>query len=694
MQSHLKETQNNITPSRHMSYSKQSWHAAQWVVFTATLLAALLRIHQFDTLPPAAWWDEIWYGLRARDILQTGQLVAHYKTNFGGANSGPVYMTALAHLFGFDTPAGGRIVPAFVGTVSVPLAYVTIKHLLQHDNQLRWSLSRIEWTAALTAVVLSYTLFYTTIARIGMENPVAPGVTLFVLWQLARGINRHQWSGWIVAGLVAGGVQYNGLHVRFMLPLLLTFFLLRFLTANQAQRIDMLKGGVVFSVLGILMSLPLSLFFINNPEWFTARAEIVSSVGPGARFETLNDMYRYNFRMITRVFFIEGSYDPKNGIPGLPLLDPIQAAGFVAGLGTSLVTRWRSVFAWFSLFWLTWMCIPSFLTEGAPNIGRMIGIAPPTAVFVALGWVEFYTWAAKRKVSLQAIFVGVSSLLVVGSAAYHTWLLFDRWPKVPNLREQFTAEPVETANLLIERAARQPVFVGAIPEMQTPIVAFDFLFPGTDVRWFDLRQCLPLPHQRTDETTYLIVDGRDPQTLTTIQTEYPQHRVERANIDLWQTTGTVITIPEGATAPVPQITRQAEFGSGIMLRGFDWTGPQVAPGDTLLITTYWHATEQVPRDLTAFAHIGTGLPEQAPLVAQRDASPCLGLYPTTQWLPGDQIPDGFAIQIPEDTPAGTYPLSVGWYESWPSLAPIPIVSGPATLPSERLIIAQVEVVNR
>lgn len=673
---------------KHLNY----WSSAQWVVFGATALAAFLRIYLFDTLPPSAWWDEIWYGLRARDILETGQLVVHYETNFGGANSGPVYMTVLAHLLGFDTPAGGRIIPAFVGTLSIPLAFVCFKHLFRYDKHLTWTTKRTEWTAALTSVVLSYTLFYTTIARIGMENPVAPGIAIFVIWQLARAIDHGNWHNWIIAGLVAGGTQYNGLHVRFMLPLLLIFFVLKFLTASWKQRIWMLKGGVVFSILGVLASLPLTLFFINNPEWFTARAEIVSNVGPGQRFETIQDMYRYNFRMISRVFFIEGSYDPKNGIPGIPLLDPIQAAGFVFGIVISIGRRWRSTMTWFVLFWLIWMCTPSYLTEGAPNLGRMIGIAPPTAALVAIGWVDVST-ILRRQPNLPHLAYRIAlPMLVVGSSIYHIWLLFVQWPQVSNLREQFTAEPVETANLLIDRAQEQPVFVGAIPEMQTPIVAFDFLFPETSVHWFDLRQCLPLPHQRTEPTTYLIVDGRDPQTVELLKQAYPELEVQRSGIDLWQTTGTLMQIPAEAEAPVPQVVLNTEFGAGITLRGFDWTGPQVRPGDTLLVTTYWHATEPIAVDYTAFAHIGTGLTEAEPIIAQRDAAPCLGLYPSSRWHPGDQVPDGFAIQIPEDATPGVYPVSVGWYE-WPSLTPLPIIEEDNTLPGERAILGEVEVVS-
>jgi len=43
--------------------------------------------------------------------------------------------------------------------------------------------------------------------------------------------------------------------------------------------------------------------------------------------------------------------------------------------------------------------------------------------------------------------------------------------------------------------------------------------------------------------------------------------------------------------------------------------------------------------------------------------PTYALYPTTQWNIGETIQETFDIRIPDEIPAGPYPLWVGWYDS-------------------------------
>src|SRR5688500_11274417 len=73
---------------------------ALWILTAATFYAAVMRFVRLDTLAPAAWFDEVWFALRARDLLQTGALHVFYPTEFGGANAGLVYLTALVQALG------------------------------------------------------------------------------------------------------------------------------------------------------------------------------------------------------------------------------------------------------------------------------------------------------------------------------------------------------------------------------------------------------------------------------------------------------------------------------------------------------------------------------------------------------------------------------------------------------------------
>ncbi|MGF1503521.1 MAG: hypothetical protein ACFB51_00030 [Anaerolineae bacterium] len=659
--------------------------SVHWVVLAGTLLAAVLRLHQIDTLPPAAWWDEIWFGLRARELLQTGDLVAHYTTNFGGASSGPAYMTAAAHLLGFDTVWGGRLIPALAGVLSVPLGYACFRELLRHDTRLSLTLEEKRWAAALTALVLSSILFYTTTNRTAMEIGVAPATALFVIWQMARGAFRGKWGGWLLAGLGGGIAQYNGLHARFVLPVMAVFFLLVLLVEKERGRL--LAGGAALAAVGAVVSLPLSIFFLNNPEWFSARAQIVTVVGPGLRYETFGAMLADNTNKILRVFFIEGCYDPMNGFPGLPLLDWIQAGGFLAGLVWMVQSLVRSTTARLLPLWMVLVTLPSLLTEGAPNLGRMIGIVAPLAALVGIGWVVLFRWVRPRLPGIAPVAI----VLVLLSGCYHSWRLLRSWPSVSNLYANFTAEPVDTTATLIEQAeAGQPVYVQDIPELETPIVAFDFMLPGTPVRRMDFRKCLPLPNERPEPTQILIIDGRDPQTPALLRDIYPDVRTVRSDLDLWQTSGLLLEIPANASAPPPPNRVEAQFAEGIALLGFEWSGAEVRPVEALHLTAYWHVTAPVPRDLTAFAHIGTGLPDGTPLIAQQDHQPCLGLYTTSQWQPGEVVRDGFTLTVPPDAAPGTYPLALGWY-AWPSLDRLPLLEAQDALPDNRVIIGQVTV---
>jgi hypothetical protein len=95
-------------------------------------------------------------------------------------------------------------------------------------------------------------------------------------------------------------------------------------------------------------------------------------------------------------------------------------------------------------------------------------------------------------------------------------------------------------------------------------------------------------------------------------------------------------------------------------------------------------------DVVGFIHVGTGLAGSRFLVGH-DGQPCQGLYPTSQWRPGDVVPDRFAVVLPPDAPPGEYPVAVGWYR-YPSLKRLPLESADQSLPDNRAIIGTVTVV--
>ena len=101
------------------------------------------------------------------------------------------------------------------------------------------------------------------------------------------------------------------------------------------------------------------------------------------------------------------------------------------------------------------------------------------------------------------------------------------------------------------------------------------------------------------------------------------------------------------------------FDGLVTLRGYDISQDAVSPGEVLKVILFWEVTAEPPGDYFEFVHL---IDEQDLMIAQRDTHPGLGLFPSSQWQPGDRFQETITIDIPDVayTPA-TGTLSVGFY---------------------------------
>jgi hypothetical protein len=115
----------------------------------------------------------------------------------------------------------------------------------------------------------------------------------------------------------------------------------------------------------------------------------------------------------------------------------------------------------------------------------------------------------------------------------------------------------------------------------------------------------------------------------------------------------------------------------------------------LSLTLHWQALErerrpgEVPADYRAFVHLFDPVSEA--IVAQMDARPLSGTYPTNSWLSGEVVSDEVALSL-AGVPPGEYRLAVGMYETGSGdRAPIVDAKG-AMIPNRRLVLEQKVVV--
>jgi hypothetical protein len=119
----------------------------------------------------------------------------------------------------------------------------------------------------------------------------------------------------------------------------------------------------------------------------------------------------------------------------------------------------------------------------------------------------------------------------------------------------------------------------------------------------------------------------------------------------------LVRITPEAPLPRPAHPLSYDLGEQIALVGYD--GPEtLASSDTLTLTLYWQALQAPQGDYKVFVHL---LDERGELVAQDDAPPRGGRYPTWAWQPSDLVPDLHQLALPDGRPPGPYHWSVGMY---------------------------------
>jgi hypothetical protein len=161
--------------------------------------------------------------------------------------------------------------------------------------------------------------------------------------------------------------------------------------------------------------------------------------------------------------------------------------------------------------------------------------------------------------------------------------------------------------------------------------------------------------------------------------------------------GVDVVPAEGREMPPPSYPLSVTLGDSIALRGYDVARQQgeltplnVRPGDGLTVTLYWEALQAVDDDFIAFVHLWQpGLP--APL-AQHDARPRQGWFPTSAWEAGDWIIDAHTLTVPVTLDTGRYPLWAGLYRA-DNGARLPVTHAAERYPYDLVPLAEIKVID-
>jgi len=156
-------------------------------------------------------------------------------------------------------------------------------------------------------------------------------------------------------------------------------------------------------------------------------------------------------------------------------------------------------------------------------------------------------------------------------------------------------------------------------------------------------------------------------------------RQERVAVAGGEEMGTVgqlkIALPPDARLPERMLA--AEFDDGIGLAGYTLT----PAANGLRVTLFWNARAAPLADYSTFVHVVNAA---GSLVAQADAQPVAGSYPTSIWGAGESVTDTLTVPVGP----GDYQVYVGLYR-WDTQARLQVKVANAAVPDNRLSLGSV-----
>jgi hypothetical protein len=95
----------------------------------------------------------------------------------------------------------------------------------------------------------------------------------------------------------------------------------------------------------------------------------------------------------------------------------------------------------------------------------------------------------------------------------------------------------------------------------------------------------------------------------------------------------------------------------------------LSAGDELQLNVSWHPLRSMAKDYKIFVHL---VDPAGNILAQFDGQPQAGLYPTSQWIPGEIIGDTYPVVMPQLEAQKPYQVYIGFYDS-ETLERLPVV---------------------
>jgi len=648
-----------------------------------TALAGALRFLSLGHIPPGLYHDEAFNGLDALQVLG-GDFPIYFAANHGRE---PLFLYLIAATVGIlgRTPGAVRLAAAICGTLTVPATYLMTRAWFGRG------------TALLSTAIISTTLWHVQLSRVGFRAVMLPLAIALLIWSGARAFRSRRPGIWLLTGVLYGITWYTYLAARFT-PIALLGLAAYLLFTRQ---LDRLWPGVLYFGLGALATLtPLGVYAVQHWDVVMGRPAQVSVLNPvvhqGDVWGTLGEHLVRSLGM----FFVRGDSIPRHNVPGRPVFTPLMGAAMVLGTMRAAVQAKRhQVGSALILIWTGTMLVPTIAAADVPHFLRAVGVLPPLVILPALGLETIWQAAAQRErwvwgsvvICLVLIvdlgMTGRDYFVQYGSSAEAAYAFEDAAVDLAAEINRFTSVGWDGHGLAVSNDSALPEgHVYLDRRLWQAWKGLAFLVPSQRaVVKFQPNDTLPL-------------QGREPMLLLLWPYDDLQPYLEAlphpARIEAHAgplTRGDLEkeAYPAYAAYRVEPLNGQpraplARFGESIEL--IDFTIEKRERVWEVHLT--WSARARPTEAYTAFVSLCEDRCKQGDVLAQDDAQPGRGHYPTQWWHPGDVVVDVHTLEFPSEGRTAAS-IAVGMY-TWPSLERLPVTQPVGSSSEDMLILPVVD----
>lgn len=434
------------------------------VVLLVIALAAGMRLYSLRTTPPGLYPDEAVDGNNAINAWESGHFAVFYPNNNGEEGFYANIVAFSVQAFG-NTAFAIRFVSALAGILTVWGTYLLTRRMFDD-----WEVSGI------ASFLIAVGFWHVNFSRIGFRAILAPLMAVWAFYYLYKAIETHRLWHWGLAGVFVGLGMHTYIAFRIIPLAILAAFIAYWFAVHrhlgearhQYTRKQVLGGFALLIGVALIVAMPLIVYFVSNPEYFSSRTTQISVFSDDY---PILAMLR-NTALTLGMFFFYGDGNWRHNIAGAPILFWPVAALFAVGL---LRNIWRFYESWrlrghpglpqtLLLSWFFIGLLPTILSnEGLPHALRAIVVAPAVYIMAAQAVHWFLLWMRRQHLSPSVVGLTVVVFLVAIGFADASRYFYD-WGGNANTAAEFNERAADIAAQLNALPPSTLKYVATHPE--------------------------------------------------------------------------------------------------------------------------------------------------------------------------------------------------------------------------------------